>query len=72
MGWTAWIFSVRNRMQFAANTFGLIALCIIFDGLNDLAQAESEAKPVDEPGDEPVPGGPVDESVGDPVDDPVE
>ena len=45
--WRAWMFSVRNRMQFAANTFGLIALAIIFDGLNDLALAESAAKPVE-------------------------
>ncbi|KAF9651464.1 RdRP-domain-containing protein, partial [Thelephora ganbajun] len=35
--WRAWMYSVRNRMQFGANTFGLIALAIIFDGLNDLA-----------------------------------
>ena len=41
------MFSVRNRMQFAANTFGLIALAIIFDGLNDLALAESAEKPVE-------------------------
>lgn len=46
--WSAWIFSVRNRMQFAANTFGLIALAIIFDGLNDLALAESAAEPAEE------------------------
>ena len=46
-GWKAWIFSVRNRMQFAANTFGLVALSIIFDGLNDLELAESAAKPVE-------------------------
>lgn len=45
MAWRAWIFSVRNRMQFAANTFGLIALAVIFDILNDLASAESAAKP---------------------------
>ena len=42
--WVAWVFSVRNRMQFAANTFGMIALNIIFDALNDLALAEAEAK----------------------------
>ena len=42
--WVAWIFSVRNRMQFAANTFGMLALNIIFDGLNDLALADAEAK----------------------------
>jgi len=35
-------------MQFAANTFGLIALAIIFDGLNDLALAESAAEPAEE------------------------
>jgi len=53
--WSAWIFSVRNRMQFAANTFGLIALAIIFDGLNDIASAaESVAEPVVEPVAEPV------------------
>ena len=46
-GWRAWIFSVRNRMQFAANSFGLIALAVIFDGLNDLALAESTAQPVE-------------------------
>lgn len=46
-GWRAWIFSVKNRMQFAANTFGLIALNIVFDGLNDLASAKAEAKPVE-------------------------
>jgi len=34
-------------MQFAANTFGLIALAIVFEGLNDLALAESAAKPVE-------------------------
>lgn len=45
--WRAWIFSVKNRMQFAANSFGLIALAIIFEGLNDLALAESAAKPVE-------------------------
>lgn len=45
--WRAWIFSVRNRMQFGANSFGLIALAIIFDVLNDLALAESAAKPVE-------------------------
>jgi hypothetical protein len=43
MAWRAWVFSVRNRMQFAANTFGLIALAVIFDVLNDLALAESAA-----------------------------
>jgi len=42
--WVTWMFSVRNRMQFAANTFGMIALNIIFDGLNDLALVEAEAK----------------------------
>lgn len=47
MAWRAWIFSIRNRMQFAANTFGLIALAIVFEGLNDLALAESAAKPVE-------------------------
>jgi len=36
-------------MQFAANTFGLITLAIIFDGLNDLALAEAAAKPVEQP-----------------------
>ena len=41
--WVAWMFSVRNRMQFAANTFGMIALNIIFDGLNDLALAKAKA-----------------------------
>ena len=46
-GWRAWMFSVRNRMQFAANTFGLIALVMVFEGLNDLALVESEAKPVE-------------------------
>lgn len=46
--WAAWMFSVKNRKQFAANTFGLIALGIIFDGLNDLASAESAEKPVEE------------------------
>ena len=46
--WRAWVFSVTNRMQFAANTFGLIALAIIFDGLNELTLAESAAKPVEQ------------------------
>ena len=41
------MFSVRNRMQFAANTFGLIALAVVFDGLNDLASAESVEKPIE-------------------------
>lgn len=45
--WRAWNYSVRNRMQFGANAFGLIALAIIFDVLNDLALAESAAKPVE-------------------------
>lgn len=45
MAWRAWIFSVRNRMQFAANTFGLISLNIIFDVLNDIASAETTGKP---------------------------
>jgi len=45
--WRAWLFSIRNRMQFAANTFGLIALAIVFEGLNDLASAESAAEPVE-------------------------
>jgi len=45
--WRAWMFSVRNRMQFAANTFGSIALAIIFEGLNDLALAEAAAEPVE-------------------------
>lgn len=48
MAWRAWMFSVGNRMQFAANTFGLIALGIIFEGLNDLALGESATKPVEE------------------------
>ena len=46
-GWVAWIFSIRNRAQFAANTFGMIALAIIFDGLNTLALA-AEAKLAEE------------------------
>ena len=46
-GWVAWMFSVRNKMQFAANTFGMIALAIIFEGLNDLTLAESQAIPVE-------------------------
>jgi len=45
--WRAWIYSVRNRMQFGANSFGLIALALIFDVLNDLALAESAAKPME-------------------------
>ena len=49
MAWRAWIFSVRNRMQFAANTFGLLALAVIFDVLDDLASAESTAKPEEAP-----------------------
>jgi hypothetical protein len=47
--WRAWVYSVRNRMQFGASSFGLIALAIIFDVLNDLALAESAAKPVEQP-----------------------
>lgn len=47
--WRAWIYSVRNRAQFGANSFGLIALAVIFNVLNDLALAESAAKPVEEP-----------------------
>lgn len=46
-GWRAWIFSVMNRMQFAGNTFGLIALTMVVEGLNDLASPEPEAKPVE-------------------------
>lgn len=49
MAWRAWMFSVGNRTQFAASTFGLIALAIVFEGLNDLALAESTAKPVEAP-----------------------
>ena len=45
--WVAWMFSVRNRMQFAANTFGMIALAMIFEGLNDIALAKSQAIPVE-------------------------
>ena len=45
--WAAWTFSVKNRRQFAANTFGLIALAVIFDGLSDLASAEAAEKPVE-------------------------
>jgi di/tricarboxylate transporter len=45
--WRAWIYSVRNRTQFAASTFGLIALAVIFDALNDLASAESAEKQAD-------------------------
>jgi hypothetical protein len=48
MAWRAWMFSVGNRMQFAANTFGLIALGILFEGLNDLALAEAAEKPVEQ------------------------
>ena len=46
--WRAWIFSVRNRMQFAANTFGLIALAVIFDVLNDFASSESAEQTAEE------------------------
>ena len=47
MAWRAWVFSVRNRIQFAASSFGLIGLGIVFEGLNDLAVAESAEKPVE-------------------------
>jgi len=46
-GWIAWMFSVRNRMQFAANSFGLLALATVFDGLDDLASAADQAKHVE-------------------------
>jgi len=45
--WRAWIYSVRNRAQFGASSFGLIALAIIFEVLNDLALAESAEKPAE-------------------------
>jgi len=36
LAWQAWKFSVHKREEFAANSFGIIALSIIFDCFNDL------------------------------------
>jgi RNA-dependent RNA polymerase len=36
LGWKAWNFSVYKREEFGANSFGLIALSVIFDCLDRL------------------------------------
>lgn len=37
--WRAWLYSSKNRSQFAANSFGLVALGLIFDALEEIEEA---------------------------------
>lgn len=39
--WRAWLYSTRNRSQFGANSFGLVALGLIFETLEALEETES-------------------------------
>ena len=41
VAWKAWNFSVKNREEFAANSFGIIALSTIFDCFDNLSYTES-------------------------------
>jgi RNA-dependent RNA polymerase len=38
--WTAWEYSVENRVQFGANSFGLVALGVIFDALDAITKSK--------------------------------
>ncbi|KZT71262.1 RdRP-domain-containing protein [Daedalea quercina L-15889] len=50
--WRAWDFSVRNKTAFGANTFGLIALRVIFDTLERLGGLDMAQRSTDEETDE--------------------
>lgn len=41
IAWSAWQHSATNRSQFGANSFGLVALSVIFDALEALATIQA-------------------------------
>jgi RNA-dependent RNA polymerase len=45
--WSAWQYSATNRSQFGANSFGLVALCVIFDALDAIATIQARETAAD-------------------------